>query len=710
MFDSLALGYSLYKPIRESIELETAMASVSKVVDFSEGGLKKFNSQILTLTDSIPLAATELAQIAAAGGQMGITEDKIIEFTELTAKMATAFDLSAQETGDAIAKLMNVYSLDIDKTRELGDTINFLTNQMATNPAAVTEIMGRIGGSAKIFGLTTDQAVALSGAFSALGKSPQVAATSINVLLNKLSTAPQQGKEFQDALEAIGLEAEELKDAIMDDAQGALSGFLSSLQGVDRRDLMGILTNLFGSGFADDIALLVGGMEQYDNALKLVTDTEGKAGAMEKEFQVQAATTANQMKLLGNAWHKVLISVGDAMKPLVQFGTFLGTQLSHGINLVINKLGPLGKIIGTVVGAVVALGVVIPVLGYAFTFAHAGLIHFNSALIALRVSTIGTTVATISHTAATKLSVLWQKIAAGAIFRTQIASVMLSTALYRQIFATNAATAATNKSIIIASLWRVASFGAAAATWALNIALLANPIVLIGAAIAGAALLIYKYWGPISEYFSGMWERIKIVFAPVINFFGSVWESVKSVFSSVGSFFSSVVSTIAAPFIWFFGWIGSIFSGIWDGLKSAFSPVGDFFGTIVGAIAAPFQALFDWLAEKFGWIGKIVGVIGDALSFVFGGEDNKTFASGEQKPASTAIAESSTLDYDSDDSDESEAFASNDYGSHGSYAAAPRQTSVSFGDIYIQSSSEAPAVIAQRIRSAVAYELEDTPQ
>lgn len=43
-------------------------------------------------------------------------------------------------------------------------------------------------------------------------------------------------------------------------------------------------------------------------------------------------------------------------------------------------------------------------------------------------------------------------------------------------------------------------------------ALLMNPIGLVITAIAGTAYLIYRYWEPISDFFSGIWARIKTAF------------------------------------------------------------------------------------------------------------------------------------------------------------------------------------------------------
>jgi len=59
-----------------------------------------------------------------------------------------------------------------------------------------------------------------------------------------------------------------------------------------------------------------------------------------------------------------------------------------------------------------------------------------------------------------------------------------------------------------------------------NIAVLANPLVLLGAAAVAAAVLIYKYWEPLKEFFSNFWENISSGAAMAVNAakkFGSIF-------------------------------------------------------------------------------------------------------------------------------------------------------------------------------------------
>jgi TP901 family phage tail tape measure protein len=302
--------------IKVAIDFESAMADVSKVVDFTNKEEEKlFANQIRHLTQDIPLAATELAAIAAAGGQMGIAKEQLIDFTTVVAKMSTAFDMGAEEAGESIAKLMNVYGLTLDEAKNLGDAMNHLSDNSASKARDITEVLGRIGGNAKMFGLAETQAAALSSAFLSLGKSPEVAGTAINRLLMQLSTAPEQGKDFQDSLKAIGYDAITLKETIMANPQAALSDFLNRLKEVKKEDQGKIFTGLMGMGFSDDLALLVGGLDQYKKALGEVSDKTKYADSMQREFQKRSETTANQLKLAKNSLQNVGITLGSILLP-----------------------------------------------------------------------------------------------------------------------------------------------------------------------------------------------------------------------------------------------------------------------------------------------------------------------------------------------------------------------------------------------------------
>jgi len=331
-------GGAFILPVKLAMDFESSMADVKKVVDFSnQSELKSFSDDILKLSRIIPLSANELATITASGGQLGIAKDELLEFTQIVAKMGVAFDMSAEASGEAIANLKNVLGLNIKQVESLGDTINHLSDNSASKAGAIVETISRVGGVAKIFKLTADQTAALSSAFISLGKPPQVAGTAINTLLSKMLTAPQQTKEFQEALQKLGLDSSYLALSIQNNPQKALEQFLDVLENVKDSEKMGVFTNLFGTGYADDMALLVSSLDEYKKALGLINDS-AKQGSMQKEFENRSSTTANSLILLKSAFSELSINLGSTFLPaisnIVQGISFLVTSFTNLINII----------------------------------------------------------------------------------------------------------------------------------------------------------------------------------------------------------------------------------------------------------------------------------------------------------------------------------------------------------------------------------------
>lgn len=303
--------------VREAVQFEEAMSDVAKVVDGSDEQIAGLSKGIRELSQELPISADGLAQMAAAGGQLGIPIEQLEKFITISAKMATAFGLDAEQAGQAMAKLMNVFGLSLDQVEQLGDSINVLGNTTAAREGDIVEFLVRVGGSAKQFGLAADQASALGTALISLGTAPQVAANGVNALLSKLQTANVQGEAFQEGLAAIGVSAEKLAADIKANPQEALQTFLKTLEKLDGQSRAEVLTKLFGLEYQDDISRLVGSLGLYEKALAEIGNKATVAGAMNREFEKRMQTTAAQLDLLKNAVEAAAINLGTVFLPVV---------------------------------------------------------------------------------------------------------------------------------------------------------------------------------------------------------------------------------------------------------------------------------------------------------------------------------------------------------------------------------------------------------
>lgn len=302
---------------KAAMEFETAMVGVKKVVDGTPEQMSRLSKEIKDLSVELGMTATEVAQIATMGGQLGVPIDKLGEFTTMAGQMSVAFSMSAEEAGNAAAKLANVFNMPIEQVGELGDVINTLGNNMAAKEREIVDAMLRVGGTARQFGLAKEEVAGLTAAMIALGKPPEVASTAINALLTKLQTAQNQGAGFADGLKMIGTSADEMADNIAQNPQQALSGFLEKLGQLDDRQRSMVSVKLFGAEYADDINLLVGSLGTYNQALGLATDKTATAGAMQKEFQAQMDTAAKKVIQAKAELMALAINIGQHLLPII---------------------------------------------------------------------------------------------------------------------------------------------------------------------------------------------------------------------------------------------------------------------------------------------------------------------------------------------------------------------------------------------------------
>jgi len=388
--ETVAIGATVAFPVKQAVAFESAMADVRKSAGLSKEETKAFRKELLKLTGTIPLTGEELAKLTASGAQLGIKREQLQSFTTLAAKMSTAFDIADKEAaGDAIAKIMNLYGGGIDGVRKIGDALNHLSDNTAAKARDLLNVLGRVSGTAKMFGLSAQQTSALADAFLAMGKSPEVASTAINALLLKLNTADKQGKKFQDGLAKIGLTPTQIKLGIKDNPQETIMAVLESIKELDKQSQIGILSDMFGAEYADDIALLVGGLDNYKKALKLVAKESNYAGSMEKEYQNRLDTTENKLRLLKNSLTRVAINLGSVVLPALGELADMLKRGSEWVSAMNEKYPLLGSVISYTAVAIGSFTVTGYAMGYMFSIVGAGITKMINITTTLRGILIG---------------------------------------------------------------------------------------------------------------------------------------------------------------------------------------------------------------------------------------------------------------------------------------------------------------------------------
>lgn len=543
----ISLGASLAAPIKAAMEFETGMTNVRKVVDGLDDpkAFKEYNKQVLELGRTLPLAYSEITDLVAAGGRMGIPKAQLMDYTKEVAKMATAFDMSAGDIGEKMGKLGVMFKIDnkdIAGLRALGDTINFLDDNSISKGSEIINVIGKFSGGAQQLGMTAHQAAALASTFLTLGSTADIAGTSANAMLRELASAEKLKPAAQAALRDMGFNPKQVTQDMAKDAQGTLLKVLDALNKVPKDKIMGLSTDLFGKEYQDDAAKLAGGVGEYRRQIALLSEAKLK-GSMAAEFEKRLKTSAAQMALFKNNVTELSITIGNALLPALNSVMGAVRPYIAAFQTWAEANPELVSAIASTAAGLAALS--IGVAGASFLFG--GL--FKSVSMVTTVFGWGTTALSMFGTAA-----VWVY---GAV--TNLVASMVASAASGGVMA--------KVLRILAPLFKLLGVAIGFVSGALKFVyalMMANPIAAVVIGIAAAVYLIYEYWEPITAFFANLWEGIKNIFWGFVDWLGGMgtymyeagvnlmtrlWEGLKSMLGKVKD-------TIAAPFEWAGSWFG----------------------------------------------------------------------------------------------------------------------------------------------------------
>lgn len=331
MLDAVGAGYALYRglaaPINAAVNYESALADVRKVVDFeSPAAFKQMGKDIRALSLEMPMAAEGIAQLVAAAGQSGFANDELLPFAEMAAKVGVAWEMSAEQTGTALAKLKAGLGLTVEETGSLADALNHLGNNSAAAAPDILAFTMRGAPLAKQFGLSAEQASAFGAAMIGAGFNAEMAGTSFQNMGLALTRGASATGRQHDAFDKLGLKSTNVAKAMQKDAVGTIQDVFARLRELPDHVRGSVMSDLFGNE-AKALAPLINNSELLAHAIGLVGDKSKYAGSAQAEYAERANTTGNALILFKNRITDLNISIGDALIP--------------GLNSLLKIIGPI---------------------------------------------------------------------------------------------------------------------------------------------------------------------------------------------------------------------------------------------------------------------------------------------------------------------------------------------------------------------------------
>lgn len=525
-----ALAAPFVMGVQAAIGFESAMADVKKVVNFdTPAQFKQMGEDVLDLSERLPMAAEGIASIVAAGGQSGFAREELNQFAEDAVKMGVAFDQTAAQSGEMMAKWRTAFHLNQAEVVTLADKINYLGNTGAASTAQISAIVTAIGPLGEVAGVNAGQLAAMGSALAGVGIAQDVAATGIKNFMLTLTAGTAATKAQKEAYKALRLDSNQIAEGMQTDSEGTIERVLKTLAKVEKSKQAAVLTQLFGKESVGAIAPLLTNLDTLQKNFKSVGKEGEFAGSMQAEYQSRSETTANALQLLNNRVTRLGISVGSMLLP--PFNDFMAT-------------------VGPLISDVTALA-----------SAHPWLIK------GILGAAVGFTVLRLAAAGATFALTLLNGVAG----MSPVGLIVRGIALAAGILLANWSTVGP----YFAKVWEMIR-APAMATWGwMKTAFNWSPL---GQIVAN--------WGPISELFGAVWGLVKALSVPFVSFLKTLfnWSPLGQIVANWGAIselFGAVWQAVKAQSVPFTDFMRTLFD--WSPLGMVvkhWEPITQFFGDL----------------------------------------------------------------------------------------------------------------------------------
>nr|DAQ82817.1 MAG TPA: minor tail protein [Caudoviricetes sp.] len=603
------LAAPLVGATKAAMEFESEMAEIRKVVDFdTPEQFKQMGQDILDLSTKMPMAASGIAKIVAAGGQAGIAKEDLLEFAQDAVKMGVAFDLTADQAGDMMAKWRSAFDLNQDGVVALADKINYLGNTTAASAPLISDVVTRIGPLGEIGGVASGEIAALGATMIQTGTKSDVAATGIKNLILGMSIGEKATKSQAAAFQQLGFDAADMAKRMQTDAKGAILDVFHAIQALPKDQQAGVLKDLFGEESIGAISPLLSKLNLLEDNFNKVSDAAKYGGSVDAEYAARCETTANQMYLFKNSMTAVAIEIGSALLP--------------AINSILQNIVP----------------VVVAFANWAKE--HQVLIQ---TMVALAASFAGVLLAARSILA----------IRAGFNMLKETANLFFIVNKNGETVLRGAATAS---KLFHAGLNGLGAAFRAAATGAraLALALMANPIIAIVAVIIAVVAAIIYFWNTNEQFRAAViaiWNNIvsfgMSLFSALAAFFTGVWNGLVAIATAVWSGIMTVATMAVSVIMDIISAFGAFFTGVWNGCLAIASAVWDAISSFVSAAASVIEgiisALVDYISSAWdsavaavqSFASSVMSAIGQAVDWAM--EKWNSLVNALSHPIDTAI-------------------------------------------------------------------------
>ncbi|EMS5848274.1 phage tail tape measure protein [Escherichia coli] len=530
-------GYAAGRFLQPAIGFGKEMSRVQALtrIDKNSPQFKALREQALKLGSETPFTASDAASGQSFLAMAGFTPQAIQAALPGVLNMALAGGVELGETADIGSNILTQFNLTADQMDRVGDTLTAAFTRTNTDLRALGETMKYTGPVAAKLGISLEEAAAMAGMLASNGLRGSDAGTAMRASLSRLASPP---KAAADALKELGVSVADARGK-MRPMEDVLLDLYKATQKYGQVDQVSFFKDIAGEEAFVGLQTLVAAAGSGE-LQKLTRELQGARGEVDRVAKVMADNLDGDLKNLDSAWEGLRIRISDLVDgPLL--------SVTQWLTRVLEKITSLAQ--------------AHPVLTRQLLIAGGALLAMTATIRSLSLV----------------IGVLYGK----------LATLRLGFDIL---------TRSMNVVRVLPALWGMLTGSVSLLGGAIGA--LFSPVGLIVAALAGAAVLIWKYWDPIRAFFAGVFSGIMERLTPLretFERFGPVFDAIGSGISQVFNWFKSLLSPMESS------------KETLDKCTSA----GEIFGNVLGGalqlVLTPAKMLLDTLA----WILEKLGVLPD---------------------------------------------------------------------------------------------------
>jgi TP901 family phage tail tape measure protein len=308
--------------IKTLTEFETGVVGVIKTTNMSIAESKLFEEQMIALSTKLPIATTELLDIAKAAGQLGVRgNENLLLFTDTIGKLGVAANVQGEIAATRLAQILNITGESPKNIKALADALVNLGNNTAIAGAEsqLLRIANEVARGTATFKISSIEITALAAAYGQLGVRAESAGTASYKVFKFLDSAARQqvgaglnSNSLQQASSVLGVDPETYQQKFRTSASETFKEFV---QGLGRIQQAGGNVNQI----LDEMGLRDNRLRKSISGLGANTEVMNKAfeiarksgGALDREAGLAFGTLARQWQLFKNTVGAAVLQLRD---------------------------------------------------------------------------------------------------------------------------------------------------------------------------------------------------------------------------------------------------------------------------------------------------------------------------------------------------------------------------------------------------------------